>query len=107
MSELPPIVPGADPSARARVTAAAAPAKRSLPTTEQTARAIALPSQAMHQPTGGGPLRATGRTDYREQLLIHRADAKAESDAGGTHLYGTRRPTGAPRAARQLGIVGC
>jgi hypothetical protein len=107
VSELPPSVPGAHPSARARANIVTGREERWPLTTEQTTRAIALRSHATHRATGGGPIRGAGRTDHRARLLIDRADGKAELDAGGTVLYGTRRPIGAPRAARQLGIVGC
>ena len=107
MSELPQSVSGVDPSARARVTDAAAPAERLLPTTERTVRVIAPPRQAVHRATVDGPLGATELTNHGERLLIDRAEAEAEIDAGRTDRYGTRRPGGAPREARRLGILGC
>ena len=107
MSELPHSVPGADPSARAQVNDAAAPAERWLLTIERAARAIGLPSRAIHRATRGGPLRATRPTGHRERLPVDRADAEAEIGAGGTGLSDTRRLTGAPRPARRLGIAGC
>ena len=107
MSELPPSVPGADPSARARVNDAAAPAERWLLTIERAVRAIGLPSQAIHRAARGGPLRATRPTGHRGRLLIDRADAEAEIGAGGTgHPTRDGRPA-APRPARRLGIAAC
>jgi hypothetical protein len=107
VSELPSSPLGANTGVRARLDDATAPATRSLPTTEQTSRAIPLSSEANHRAIASGPLRATGRIDHGERLLIDRADAKADIHAGGTDRCGTRRPTGALRAARRLGIVGC
>jgi hypothetical protein len=107
VSELPRRVPGADPSARARVNDAAASAERWLLTIERAVRAIGVPSQAIHRATRGGPLRARRPTGHRGRLLVERADVEAEIGAGGAGPSDTRRLTGAPRPAPQLGITGC
>jgi hypothetical protein len=107
VSELPRSVPGADPSARARVNDAAAFAERWLLTIERAVRAIGVPSQAILRATRGGPLRARRPTGHRGRLLVERADVEAEIGAEGACLSDTRRLTGASRPAPQLGITGC
>jgi hypothetical protein len=107
VSELPTSVPGADPSARARANGATAPAEPWLLTIERAARAVRPPSQVIRRESRGGPLDATWPTGHLGRLLAGCADAEAEIDAGGTGLSDARRPAGAPRPARRLGIAGC
>jgi hypothetical protein len=105
VSELPPSIPGADPSARARASGAAAPAERWLRTIEQAARAIRPSSQAIRRATRGGPLHAAKPARHAEQLLVHCASVEVEIGAAGAGLPDTRRLTGAAGSARRFGLA--